>query len=296
MSGEAKLVSVQVLRDLEDALANYSVRVTTALDGFDSEVQRCRRLLEDRRRQAEREVRHRQRVRDEIEEDGPGSAERMLADAEDKLAEIERCVREVDSAVASYRRMAARARDAGGDGVRKARTFLARKHSEAQAYLGLSNAQSSAGDGALRKVAARTTGDAAAPGGGEFAFTDVPLPAGMRWVRLDDIRREDDLPKHEGFPKVSESEIREGFETLGQHILPFMKAHPGSTSSTFFELDQEAGKGYPSGLQRVFEAFFGSEPIVLDTRPEGGLSVTSGRHRIKVARDMGWLAIPAKVI
>jgi len=68
-------------------------------------------------------------------------------------------------------------------------------------------------------------------------------------------------------------------------------------SAYFFSLDQQAGVSYANGLLRVYEAFFGSEPIHL-SRVKGApqWTVGNGRHRILVAKELGWKAIPAQTV
>ena len=51
-----------------------------------------------------------------------------------------------------------------------------------------------------------------------------------------------------------------------------------------------------SGLLRVYEAFFGDDVIHLGRgRRDKLFGVDSGRHRIKVAMDAGWTAVPVKM-
>jgi hypothetical protein len=65
----------------------------------------------------------------------------------------------------------------------------------------------------------------------------------------------------------------------------------------FRDLDEKSGVTYENGLLRIYEAFFGQQDYIYLERPRGSssFSITNGRHRVKVAQDLGWDAIPARV-
>ena len=90
--------------------------------------------------------------------------------------------------------------------------------------------------------------------------------------------------------------IRKNFGTLRRQVLPFLARNPGADAEVFRELDGYTEDRKPKARQKTYEAFFGAQPIILaGPLSDGTFSVTSGRHRIKVARDMGWSAVPARV-
>jgi hypothetical protein len=104
------------------------------------------------------------------------------------------------------------------------------------------------------------------------------------------------LPSDDDYKKVPKAEMERGFAILQRDILPAIK-QCGADSDYFYELDRQSGQSPNRGLQSVYDAFFGGEPITLDSGLDGaGYNVTSGRHRIKVARELGWPAVPAKLI
>ncbi len=128
------------------------------------------------------------------------------------------------------------------------------------------------------------------------SIVQFSLPPGFRWVSLEHISRHDDLAGDEGFDKVSENEMRRGFGTLRRQVLPYLANHPNANGLTFLELDGWTAEGVRSREQKAYDAFFGDEPIVLDgPYPDGTFRDTNGRHRIKVARELGWPAVPVKV-
>lgn len=81
---------------------------------------------------------------------------------------------------------------------------------------------------------------------------------------MKDISRRDD----EGFNKVSENDMRRAFGARHIKVIPYILKYILKLI-TFLELD-----GYT----------------------DGNFFVTNGRHRIKVARDLDWAAVPVKCV
>jgi len=128
-------------------------------------------------------------------------------------------------------------------------------------------------------------------------LTGYRLPQGFQWVPLEAIALEDaDLE----FRKVDKRSMEEGLKKLPE-VIKLLQDRLEETfaenGAYFFSLDQQAGVSYPSGLLRVYETFFGSEPIRL-SRFKGApqWTVENGRHRILVAKELGWKALPAQAI
>jgi RNA binding exosome subunit len=129
-------------------------------------------------------------------------------------------------------------------------------------------------------------------------LTHYALPPGFRWIPLDEIEIEH-IPESE-FHKVSSDTMREGMEKLSEVLecLQERLTEPFTDNSVYFmRLDRRAGRTYEAGLQRVYEAFFGHDRIRL-SRIKGSTrwTIDNGRHRIQVARALGWQAIPAEAV
>jgi hypothetical protein len=129
-------------------------------------------------------------------------------------------------------------------------------------------------------------------------LTHYALPPGFRWIPLDEIEIEH-IPESE-FHKVSSDTMRVGMEKLGEVLerLQERLTEPFTDNSVYFmRLDRRAGRTYEAGLQRVYEAFFGHDRIRL-SRIKGSTrwTIDNGRHRIQVARALGWQAIPAEAV
>jgi hypothetical protein len=129
-------------------------------------------------------------------------------------------------------------------------------------------------------------------------LTHYALPPGFRWIPLDEIEIEH-IPESE-FHKVSSNTMQEGLARLGEVLecLQERLTEPFTDNSVYFmRLDRRAGRAYEAGLQRVYEAFFGHDRIRL-SRIKGSTrwTIDNGRHRIQVARALGWQAIPAEAV
>jgi hypothetical protein len=129
-------------------------------------------------------------------------------------------------------------------------------------------------------------------------LTHYALPPGFRWIPLDEIEVEY-IPES-AFHKVSSNTMQEGLARLREVLecLQERLAEPFTDNSVYFmRLDRRAGRTYEAGLQRVYEAFFGHDRIHL-SRIKGSTrwTIDNGRHRIQVARALGWQAIPAEAV
>lgn len=68
----------------------------------------------------------------------------------------------------------------------------------------------------------------------------------------------------------------------------------GKTRDDFHEEDCRRGLDYEHGRERLFDLFYGSDPIVLD-KVGDNYTIVSGRHRIFAAKEAKLDTIPARV-
>jgi hypothetical protein len=69
----------------------------------------------------------------------------------------------------------------------------------------------------------------------------------------------------------------------------------GHTSEDFAAMDREDGTDYEHGRQRIFDLYYGSDPVRLD-KDGDQYEIVSGRHRLFAAQELGIQTIPARVI
>ena len=126
------------------------------------------------------------------------------------------------------------------------------------------------------------------------------LPAGFEWVSLNNIDPAA-LLKRDNFSAGKYAELRIHLESLRYNILPIVKSNPEADRHQFRMLDNRRRWQYrecvfPVKLERTYELFFEADHICLCRQPRATLfGVTNGRHRISIARDIGWSEIPAKL-
>lgn len=292
----AQLLSLNALTDLDDALGHFGSRAKECLQAAESSLRRQLAQLAVRREDAERQVRVCATHLAEASADEKAEAAWLLRVAEERLSLIRRWQGRAEEACQRYQGVARQFEGTANEHIPRAQSNLRTKHDEAAAYL----AAQMEGDVPVTQRAPAPPPSQAASATSEAARLDsivqFPLPPGFRWVSLEHISRHDNLAGDEGFDKVSENEMRRGLGTLRRQVLPYLANHPNANSLTFLELDGWTAEGGPKSRQKVYDAFFGDEPIVLDgPYPDGTFGITNGRHRIKVARDLGWTAVPVKV-
>ena len=128
----------------------------------------------------------------------------------------------------------------------------------------------------------------------------IELPKGFKWVRLDEISDSElkDVSSETDFRKVSYAEMKNGLERFEKEILSVLTETPKNFNADYFEkIDLKNEDAYLNGKTKIFNVFFGDEFIKVerfagDSKYE---SVVNGRHRLKVAKDLGWKVIPAQV-
>jgi hypothetical protein len=134
---------------------------------------------------------------------------------------------------------------------------------------------------------------------GQTALAGYPLPAGFRWVPLAQIelRQEpSDIQSAAEFRKTDKETMRRGFVQLQSEILPRLARNAACASDYFGAIDLQNEHDYEHGLQRVFDAFFGQDHVHLGRANAAGMfDVINGRHRIRLAQELGWDVVPAKL-
>lgn len=117
---------------------------------------------------------------------------------------------------------------------------------------------------------------------------------GIQYVPVDKIDVSASYVKNEtDFKKVSHQDMAKGMQTLQNEVRPAVDQ--GADGDYFYRLDQQRGLDYAHGSQRVYEAFYGQEPIRLEKIGDR-YSVTNGYHRLFVAKELGIETIPASVV
>ncbi|MCL0062522.1 hypothetical protein M1N62_06180 [Thermodesulfovibrionales bacterium] len=297
MKGGVDVRSFASLKELEVALGRFAGTTREVMHVVEREIRQTAEELEDRRREAERDLRYWQ----EAYETAENSEERSRA--ERKLEEVKESLRHLGylrglliDQQQVYRRQASKLAELATDESIKARHFLKESLDQLQAYAVAQGLESSPSLGSPAAGGARVTAAYSGVEKEKNSLSNFPLPDGYRWVSLNDIDQNEIL-KDIKFEKTSSERMKAGFHTLKDEILPALKEDPTRDGWYFADRDREAGRQYPDGQQRVYDAFFGQDHIRLE-RWEGDpyYGITNGRHRILITRELGWRSIPAKTI
>ncbi|MDB5073668.1 MAG: hypothetical protein JWM87_4779 [Candidatus Eremiobacteraeota bacterium] len=292
--------SVQVrsesLAKLELAIGRFANRCGERMNAADNVIRRIDDSLLTRRRQLRRTV---ERLEDAIararDDEDTGALEHRLDDAQTALQTVERHQHALDDAVERYRREARNLEHVTTGTTLAARAYLRGLIDDLAAYFavrpdGMGGARERGAPVADCDGGVRDTRAAYDP-------TAFALPDGFRWVRIMeiDISELAGIRDASAFAKTPYAEMRRGFNVLRCEVLPRMNdAQNPARDDDFARHDAASGTPYEHGLQRVYEAFFGADAIRLERADDGvPFGVTNGRHRIKVAIDAGWDAVPA---
>lgn len=299
MSEGAANVQSAAIADLDTALGRFAQASLERMRAAETAIRRAAEQLEDRRSELRREVRQ---LSDEItnadEDEDTSSTRHRLEEAEEALAKIRQCQRNVEASVERYRRASRKLEELSTGITVEARAYLRSVREDLADYFALQKDGASGPNGVSdQSIDARLATEAAPD---VFDPTLFVLPPGHQWVSIDEIdtvRELADVRSREAYEKVSYDEMRRGFDILRQEILPAISGSThGASSEPFARRDLADGVSYSQGRQRVFDAFFGTDAIYLSRgRDEDLFSVTNGRHRIKVAMDAGWTAVPVRV-
>ena len=292
----ANLGSLDGLDDLDQAFGRFRSSAKACLDTAGHRLSAQLAQLRERSEEAQRQVRACERALAEADDDDSDDASRALMEAREHLRTVNRWLRRAEDSAQSYRMAALRFERLMEEDLPRNQVRLRGIREDGIAYLSVQLGDDVAVAARHRSPDSVQLEPAVVESVATDPLVEFPLPPGFRWVSLDHISRRDDLRADEGFPKVSEHDMRRGFGTLRRQVLPFLARNREANAWVFQELDGYTEAGTPKPRQNVYQAFFGAEPIVLDgPLSDGTFSVTNGRHRIKVARDMGWSAVPARV-
>ena len=299
MSDAAANVQSAAIADLETALGRFAQASLERITLAETAIRRTVEQLESRGSELRLELRQ---LEDEItnakEDEDTSWTRHRREEAEVALAKVRHWQRNIDASVERYRRESHRLEELSTDKTVEARAYLRSLREDLAAYFALQK-DGSNGFVGIRgdSIDTHTTTEA---GPNVFDPTVFVLPLGHQWVRIDAIdtvRELADVQSREAFEKVSYDEMRRGFDMLRREILPEISdPSKGANSDTFASRDLADGVTYSQGLQRVFDSFFGTDAIHLSRGRDAKLfSVTGGRHRIKVAMDAGWTAVPVRL-
>lgn len=298
LNGDAANVRTEALIRLEGALGRFGRAALDVVNQVRTILKQASETVHDRIESLEQQISSLEEQLDSADEgDDVEHLHRRLQEAAEALSRAQRRRRDLELSEARFMREAKRMTELATRRTAEARRHLKGLLTDLASYFALQNTNADRGGG-TRGIGVGVEASLATHCE-RFDPRPFVLPHGFHWVLISEIattRELVDIRAEDSFTKgISYEEMLRGFGTLRHRILPMM-TNPNAlpTSQTFAACDVAAGHEYGSGLQRVYDAFFGSDPIHLDRGKNDTLfSITSGRHRIRVALDAGWYAVPA---
>lgn len=279
-----------------DTIAGVESAVSQALSSFQNEIRNRERIVEEFRAWHERAQYELDSCLSQQDDDGEPdcssydqqvqNAREAYDTAQKELERAKSIMCKLESNVENYRQHKLKVNYLILDKVSAAKAFLSQKATEVEDYDRVSIYNSSAGGNASGIA------DSSIPSGNKPI---VPSgEQGIVYVNVSDLPDPDDIKDDSDFSKTSMSRMKDGFRKL-QKMMPRIQSNEGSKGEYWFSKDQKLGLSYEQGYQRVYDAFYGSEPIRLEKRGDN-YSIINGRHRIMVAKQMGIKTIPASVV
>lgn len=116
---------------------------------------------------------------------------------------------------------------------------------------------------------------------------------GIQDVAVADLPDPEGISDESDFSKVSMQEMEIGLQRL-QEIKPLVDNGVGANSDYWANYDQAHKLDYVHGYQRVYEAFYGAQPIKV-YKDGSTYDINGGRHRIWLAKRMGISILPMRV-
>ncbi len=275
-----------------DALAVHRGRLVRLVAEVERELAAGMARLEYAHDEAQREAgRNRDRLNSSVETDRE-RREFALESAEEHLQQVDRDIERVAHALDEFRRANQDIRSYLDKALPGMVIHLEDKQRLLQEYL-----SHRLGEFAETAITVAQGAPVIVTGDSKTNLRHSLLPAGFVWIPLDQISAADDLRPDERFHKVSREEVVAGFGMLEDVVLPAIGADPSIDAEHFRALDQSESRAGRRRTLAVYEAFFGQSAIALTRRQrDGKFGVTNGRHRIRVARDLGWSAVPVRFI
>lgn len=305
----ANLRHIDALLELRSALlsfrsstADVPVLIARRIDQTERRLDAARALAE-----RERETALRQLVNRREDDDADGA----LRDAENRIERLSGLTARFDRARGRFEHHAPTFNTLADRIIPKAVLSLQKSAELAGAYLTVRPpSHSAAGSDAATGSTDMRTGSAHRDAHPSRAVSSADLPAlpeGFEWFSIDGFA-DADLPKATDPSKgVTEGQMRRGIERLWTEVMPLLRGGPIHQQRARCEqFDREhnrvdrRGFVHPESVAAIWDAFFNtatSSQIRIElSSMSGNVTVTNGRHRIKEARALGWLFIPAQVI
>lgn len=297
---QAEVQSHEALNHLERALASFSSKSTQAVTAMSTQFQRQWFELSSREVAAQHEVYHWEIALEVAEYDEERERARFsLGVAQERLERVRNWQASVRDEYEVFRSQLKRFERLLDQVIPRGRNFLRSRSEELVTYGAVQPGLAASGAAGVSSSGSVFTATSETASAVPMRLTDHLLPTGFRWVPLAEVSEADldGVSSKDSYRKVEYDKMATGLRRLVEEILPRIQSNADRVGSdTFRGLDEVSGEGFENGLQQVYDAFFGKDYVYMERRRgEETFRVTNGRHRIRVAIDLGWDAVPARV-
>lgn len=294
MNGDA-YVDIEAVRRAEAAILRFYTVVAELLKNPLIHGHSVNSLLDDRIRILKSEINELSSAESGSTSESDYSEEQYrLSELVAKRTELERILRlskDLSRAQRNYQQKSRRMEHAISELLPSVKLFLSQVIEDLQSYMSVPSSgyvSNLLGDGHIKASVQSTLKVKSALPENQH----VMLPPHFSWLNVDEIEPTDFLDESS---KISNDQLRIAFQLLDYSILPAFKMFGRTIGKDwFYAQDQAKGLMPNEGLEIVYSSFFGVDAIVIDRRENASsvYRIINGRHRIAIARDLGWAAVP----
>ncbi len=313
MSNQIRLDNLSALADMRTALKRFGVNMISTLDQIEMRLRRNEESLKDKlnvdKSAVERCTRELEHARDALcdrensddeddgespdcsyEQDAVYQAQADLESLEQQLAFTRQVCGRATKQFQEYRLLAGRTKKMMNTEVAQAQALLHTKVTSIENYKNVVAESASE----FSDISSTATYVPSAPAVVTSSNTGHWVEMGIVNFNLNGIQNVEGISSGADFKKVSKDEMEAGLNKYTE-MKGLIDSGEGDNRDYWTAVDKKLGLTYAEGYQRIYEAFYGSEPIRV-TKDGESYTIENGRHRIWLAKQMGITSLPASVV
>lgn len=327
MAGAIKLTNIDTLQDLRNSFRRFGHRTEEALNSFEAELKRTLEFMQSRVRACQQRVEQKkwevEKARDSLQYCRGQEDDDYTPDCSAEENELRQAIHEfestkknfevakilqtkVENAISEFHKHIRRLRELATANVDKANAYLENKIVTVEKYRAVQPeiAKFIATDSDMATLVqcnVVTTAQSLATNTLNGLAANEQSLDSDQWVGtwtnnfdLSNLPSPEDIEGASDFRKVKFDEMKDGLSKL-QEMKPIIEQGVGNSKDYWANIDNEKGLDYPNGYQRVYEAFYGNEPIRV-IKNGNNYEITNGRHRIWSAKKLGIKTLPLMLV
>lgn len=120
------------------------------------------------------------------------------------------------------------------------------------------------------------------------------MELGIQDVEIQKLPDIEEITGEKDFGKVSKDAMEAGIKRYSE-MKQIIDSGEGNHREYWAKIDKAKGLEYSNGYQRIYESFYGNDPIRIE-RDGDKHTVINGRHRVWLAKQMGIKTLPASIV